>query len=139
MSVNMEKYNKCSDHYDEQQLNSSLEFLINDGGIKALTVCMEEPSELIQIISKHIRYVEDKPDLSGYSSATQEAAKEFYNQLHFNLVEEVVDNMIILYIAMRKQNISDKDFMKMMAYKIERLKEQIEKGTYGLPPFLANS
>ena len=88
-----------------------IEQLIDKNGRDTeLTTCMEECAELIQAISKCIRY-----DASDQYAGTFKANKD-------NLIEEMADVMICIQILQSAYSIEDKDLNNMLQIKEDRLK-----------------
>ena len=81
-----------------------------NGRNKELIVCMEECAELIQAISKFIRY-EWNDEYAGT-----------FNLNRDNLVEEMADVKICLQILQSAFDIQDKDLENMEQIKEDRLK-----------------
>lgn len=109
------------------------EWLIENGGQKPFITCMEECDELSKDVSKCMRYLDDRPNDFAIPEDKREAYREYYDQLHLDLVEEIADVILCIALLRRKYNVHVFDILQMIGYKINRLKEQIENDTYGLP------
>lgn len=120
--------------FDEKQLNENCKWLIENGGQKPFITCMEECDELSKAVSKCMRYLDDRPNDFAVPEDKREVYREYYDKLHLGLVEEIADVILCIALLRRKYNVHVFEILQMIGYKINRLKEQIENGTYGLPP-----
>lgn len=136
MAVDKEKLKQYTyfDAFDSLQLNKNCEWLIENGGQKPFITCMEECDELSKAISKCMRYLDNRPDYSDIPEGKIKSYDEYYHQLYFDLIEEIADVILCIALLRRKYNIPVYDIKRIAEYKMDRLKEQIENGTYGLPP-----
>lgn len=88
-----------------------IEQLIDKNGRDTeLTTCMEECSELIQAISKCIRYESNDQYVGTFKSNKD------------NLIEEMADVMICIQILQSAYGIEDKDLNNMIQIKEDRLR-----------------
>lgn len=88
-----------------------IEQLIDKNGRnKELIVCMEECAELIQAISKSIRY-EWNDEYAGTFKSNKD-----------NLIEEMADVMICIQILQSAYGIEDKDLNNTIQIKEDRLR-----------------
>lgn len=92
-----------SNDFDSSALRNIPKEMLSRFGHKQYFIVMEECSELIQAVSKHVRYG-DRID---------------------SLIEEIADVLICIDTVMYDTGILQEDIKKMMAYKINRLQNKI--------------
>ena len=108
---------KYGTHYDKKKLDGLAKGMNRKLGDMAAVIAIEELSELIQATSKWLRFDKDP-----------NANKDFYNMDKTNLCEEIADATIALHILRNMAGISGAEVNQMIAYKIDRKQEILNRG-----------
>lgn len=102
--VDIKEFSKYTPNdFDKSVLRSTTEEMYNRFGDMQYFIVMEECSELIKEVSKHVRYGNN----------------------NLSLTEEIADVLICIDMILYDTNISTENIKQMMAYKINRLRNKI--------------
>jgi NTP pyrophosphatase (non-canonical NTP hydrolase) len=124
MSVDRIKLAQYGNTYSSKYMDETVTRMIKEVDYKALIIAMEELAELIQAVSKMMRFNDGPNNMEEINKRLGWAGDD-----KGNLIEEYGDVIIALNTIKKKYNVNMDEVNQMIAYKLDKLNGKMDEGS----------